>query len=67
MNILKVLGVKTNFKYDPIIISRLNSLQLCMLGYMKAKYPRQSQNFVPENSCKNSKTLILFNSPKTMS
>jgi hypothetical protein len=47
MNILKILGVKTNFKYDPLIISRLNSLQLCMLGYMKAKYPRQSQNFVP--------------------
>lgn len=47
INILKVIGQRTGYKYDPQIIYRLNSLQFSMLGYMKAKYPRQSQNFVP--------------------
>jgi hypothetical protein len=47
MNILKILGVKTNFKYDAAIVNKLNSLQLFMLGYMKVKYPRQNQNFIP--------------------
>lgn len=47
INILKTVGTHTNFKYDSVIVNRLNGLQLSMLGYMKAKYPRQSQNFVP--------------------
>jgi|688.fasta_scaffold370532_1 hypothetical protein len=47
MNILKILALKTSFKYNPEIVNKLNNLQLYMLGYMKAKYPRQNQNFVP--------------------
>jgi hypothetical protein len=47
MNILKAIAIKTNFKFDPQALNKLNALQHSMLGYMKAKYPRVGQNFVP--------------------
>lgn len=47
MNILKAIGIRTNFKNDSEIIHKLNSLQLSMISYMKAKYPRSGQSFVP--------------------
>lgn len=47
MNILKVIGKKTNHKFDDTLFKQVNKLQKNLVGYLKMKYPRGAQTFVP--------------------
>ena len=35
LNFLKIIGINTNYNYDPSVIKKFNNLQIAMIGYMK--------------------------------
>ncbi len=47
LNILKVVSRKNEHKFNPQIFKLINKLQKKLVGYLKIKYPRGGQSFVP--------------------
>lgn len=47
MNILKVASRKNQHKFNPTLFKQINKLQKNLVGYLKMKYPRGGQSFVP--------------------
>ena len=47
LNILKVASRKSGHKFNPSIFKQINKLQKNLVGYLKMKYPRGGQSFVP--------------------
>jgi len=47
LNVLKIIGRSNNFRYEKNTFKYLNKFQKNLVGYLKIKYPRGNQNFVP--------------------
>lgn len=47
LNIMKTLGYKSNHVYNETIFKKFNELQRSIIGYLRAKYPKGQQSFVP--------------------
>lgn len=61
---LKIIGIKTDYKYDSSVLKTFNNLQIAMIGYMKMKYPRGGQNFVPTELMNEFKTFDMVEQPE---
>ena len=56
LEILKIIGEKTNHEYSLDIFKIFNKSQRTLLGYLKIKFPRGGQTFVPGDLMKVFKT-----------
>ena len=64
LNVLKLIGSKTNYEYDPGVLKKFNNLQISMLGYLKMKYPRGGKSFVPAELMKEFKDFDMVEEPE---
>ena len=64
LNIMKLLGQKKKHKFDEKVFKDFNNLQKNLIGYLKAKYPRSGQNFVPGDLMKIFKPFNYVESPE---
>jgi hypothetical protein len=56
LKIMRLLGSKKMHNFDESVFKDFNNLQKNLVGYLKAKYPRSGQNFVPGDLMKVFKT-----------
>jgi hypothetical protein len=63
LNILKIIGQKTNHEFNESIFMNFNELQKSIIGYLKTKYPCGQHNFVSGDLMKVFKSFDYVDSP----
>lgn len=47
LNVLEVIGKKTNYSYPIDVFKKFNKTQKKLIAYLKMKYPRGGPTFIP--------------------
>lgn len=64
LKVLETIGRKKKHEYPLNVFKKFNKSQAILIGYLKMKYPRGGQTFVPGDLAKMFKTFNMVESPE---